>query len=194
MAPAARAFVEAAIGLGYRRNNDFNGGERGGVGGESVTIVDGVRFNTGMVYLTREVRARPNLTILPDTLVDRILFEGRRARAVRLADGREIEAGEIVLSAGTYGSPAILLRSGVGPSAHLQPETWRSWRICRLASDCATTAVRGHVSAEARGRARTADRQRAASGPVRPKPKRAELDQQLVITVQPERRHRGQAG
>ena len=84
LTPPVRAFVEAAAGLGFRRNDDFNGAEREGVGGESVNIVDGVRHNAGMVYLSADVRKRPNLTIRPDTLVDRVLFEGRRATGVRL--------------------------------------------------------------------------------------------------------------
>ena len=78
-----------------------------------------MRQNTGLVYLTEEVRNRPNLKISGDVLVDRVLFDGRRAIGVVTASGAEIPAGEVILSGGSYGSPAILLRSGVGPAADL---------------------------------------------------------------------------
>jgi len=76
----------------------------------------GVRLNTGMTLLGDAVRARPNLTIRDETLVDAVLVEHGQAQGVRLADGAIILAGEIILSAGTYVSPAILMRSGIGPS------------------------------------------------------------------------------
>jgi choline dehydrogenase len=72
-----------------------------------------------MVYLTTAVRHRPNLEISGDVLVDRVLFDQRRAIGVVTASGAEIPAGEVILSGGSYGSPAILLRSGVGPAADL---------------------------------------------------------------------------
>jgi choline dehydrogenase len=78
-----------------------------------------VRQNTGLVYLTEAVRNRPNLKISGDVLVDRVLLHQRRATGVSTASGAEIPAGEVILSGGTYGSPAILLRSGVGPAADL---------------------------------------------------------------------------
>jgi choline dehydrogenase len=98
---------------------DFNGPDPGGVGGYPVNVIDGVRQNTGLVYLTDEVRARPNLTISGDVLVDRVLVDQGRAVGVVTADGAGIAAGEVILSAGSYGSPAILLRSGVGPADDL---------------------------------------------------------------------------
>ncbi len=122
--PMQRAFVAAALARGYRAVDDFDGADAHGVGPYPMNIVDGVRVNTGMAYLSPEVRSRPNLTIRADTMVDRVLFDGRRAVGVRLADGEQLLAGEVVLSAGTYGSAAILLRSGVGPAAHL-----RQWAI-----------------------------------------------------------------
>ena len=79
-----------------------------------MNVVNGVRVNTGMAYLDN-VRARANLSIRGDALVDRVLFEGKRAVGAPMASGEEIHAGEVILSAGAYGSPAILLRSGVGP-------------------------------------------------------------------------------
>ena len=70
-----RGFVDAAAAEGFRRVEDFNGPDPGGVGPYPVNVIDGVRQNTGMVYLTEEVRNRPNLKISGDVLVDRVLFE-----------------------------------------------------------------------------------------------------------------------
>ncbi len=114
-----RGFIDATVAEGFRRVEDFNGPAPQGVGGYPVDVIDGVRQNTGLVYLTDEVRHRPNLKISGDVLVDRVLFDQRRAVGVITASGAEIPAGEVILASGTYGSPAILLRSGVGPAADL---------------------------------------------------------------------------
>ena len=76
-----------------------------------VNIVDGVRFSAAFAYLD-PVRDRPNLTVLADTLVDRVLLDGHRAVGLATSAG-ELRAGTVVLAAGTYGSPAILLRSEI---------------------------------------------------------------------------------
>ena len=104
---------------GYGRVDDFNGPKPSGVGGYPVNVIDGVRQNVGLVYLTEEVRNRPNLKISGDVLVDRLLFTtvGRQACCRRAAP--RFPTGEVILSAGSYASPAILLRSGVGPAAYL---------------------------------------------------------------------------
>src|SRR3954451_23481194 len=114
-----RGFVDAAAAEGFAAVDDFNGPAPEGVGGYPVDVIDEVRQNTGLVYLTEEVRNRPNLKISGNVLVDRVLFDGRRAVGVVTASGAEIPAGEVILSGGSYGSPAILLRSGVGPAADL---------------------------------------------------------------------------
>jgi choline dehydrogenase len=114
-----RGFIDATMAEGFSPVKDFNGPNPSGVGGYPVNVIDGVRQNTGLVYLTDEVRNRPNLKISGDVLVDRVLFDQRRAVGVITASGAEILAGEVILSSGTYGSPAILLRSGVGPAADL---------------------------------------------------------------------------
>ncbi len=117
--PALHAFVKAAVAAGLHHVTDFNGPRQHGVGVDPFNVVDGVRQNTGMAYLPDAVRMRPCLTIRGDAQVDRIEFTGRRAAGVRLVDGEIVSAGEVVLSAGVYGSPAILMRSGVGPSDQL---------------------------------------------------------------------------
>lgn len=119
LTPMQRAFVDATLAEGYRAVDDFDGADAHGVGAYPMNIVNGVRVNTGMAYLSNEVRARDNLRIRGGALVDRVLFDGDRAVGVRLADGEELHAGEVVLSAGSYGSAAILLRSGIGPADEL---------------------------------------------------------------------------
>jgi choline dehydrogenase len=114
-----RAFVEASVAAGFERIDDFNGPAQHGVGVDPLNVVDGVRQNTGMAYLTAEVRERSNLTSRGDAQVDRIEFDGKRATRVRLLDGESLSANEIILCAGAYGSPAVLLRSGIGPADHL---------------------------------------------------------------------------
>jgi choline dehydrogenase len=78
-----------------------------------VNIVDGMRWHAGFAYVD-PARGRENLTLVAETLVDRVLLEeGRAVGAV--AGGRELRADVVVVSASAYGSPAILLRSGIGP-------------------------------------------------------------------------------
>jgi choline dehydrogenase len=119
LTPSMRGFIDAAAAEGFPVAGDFNGANPIGVGGYPVDVIDGVRQNNGLVYLTEEVRNRPNLKISGDVLVDRVLFDHGRAIGVVTASGAEIPAGEVILSGGTYGSPAILLRSGIGPAADL---------------------------------------------------------------------------
>lgn len=113
------AFVKASQAIGLPYVADFNGPDQHGVGPYPLNILDGVRINTGIAYLTEEVRARPNLTIRADAEVDHVVIQGKRAIGIKLVDGTVLSAGEVILSAGTFGSPAILMRSGIGPSGHL---------------------------------------------------------------------------
>lgn len=119
ISPMQQAFVDAARAAGFAAVSDFDGPDPHGVGPYRMNVANGVRVNTGMAYLGHEVRARANLRIQGEALVDQLLFEGTRAVGVRLADGQLIRAREVVLSAGAYGSAAILLRSGIGPRADL---------------------------------------------------------------------------
>jgi choline dehydrogenase len=82
---------------------------------------DGVRMSTALSYLP-SVRGRENLTILPGTEVTRVVLERGRARGVEFArDGavRREEGDRVILSAGALQSPTVLMRSGIGPAAHL---------------------------------------------------------------------------
>lgn len=120
MTPAMRAFIKASQNQGLTLIEDFNGAEQDGVGAYPLNVANGVRQNTGIAYLTAAVRARPNLAIIGEQEIDRVIFEGRRATGVRTIDGKTYAGQHIILSAGVYGSPAILMRSGVGPARHLQ--------------------------------------------------------------------------
>jgi choline dehydrogenase len=116
-----RAFLAAARALGIPDLPDFNGAadQRPGVGPMPKNLAGGVRMNAAFTYLAA-ARSRPNLALVADVLVDRVVVEDGRAVGVRTSDGRVFAGREVVLCAGAYGSPAILLRSGIGPLAHLR--------------------------------------------------------------------------
>ena len=120
LTPSLRGFVEAAVASGFKAVDDFNGAEQNGVGGYPVNVVDEVRQSTALAYLTAEVRRRPNLTIEGGVNVDRLLLDGSTATGVIVDDGTVYRTDEVILSGGTYGSPAILMRSGIGPAADLE--------------------------------------------------------------------------
>jgi choline dehydrogenase len=119
LTPAVQAFIHAAEEQGFRYITDPNADLRSGVAPVPLNIGSGVRQNTGIAYLTEDVRHRPNLTIRERTEVDRLAISSGRATGVRTVDGTHYEAGEVVLSAGSVGSAAILLRSGIGPARDL---------------------------------------------------------------------------
>jgi choline dehydrogenase len=116
----AEAFVHAAQAAGIPFTEDLNGASNDGVGFVPVSQRRGRRFSVLDGYL-RPARRRPNLTIVTDALVTRIVVEGGRAVGVRYGlDGDEREeearcAGEVVLCAGAIGSPQLLQLSGIGP-------------------------------------------------------------------------------
>jgi choline dehydrogenase-like flavoprotein len=116
METAALAALEAA---GFPLVDDHNRPGAVGAGRMPMNSRGGRRVTTADAYLPVGV-SQPNLTLRPDAQVDAVLLQGTTATGVRLVDGTTIEAGRVVLSAGTYGSPPILLRSGVGPAAHLR--------------------------------------------------------------------------
>ncbi|MBX5210527.1 choline dehydrogenase [Rhizobium sp. NZLR11] len=112
------AFMNAGVESGFDYLNDSNGTVQEGFAPNEQTIYRGRRWSTARGYLD-PVRDRPNLTVLTRCVVDRLLFDGKTAKAVVFKQqGHTLTAkadGEIILSAGTFGSAAILQRSGVGP-------------------------------------------------------------------------------
>jgi choline dehydrogenase len=113
-----QAFLDAAAALGFPWVEDHNAPGAMGVGPLPVNSIDGVRQSAAVTYLA-EARHRRNLTVMADAEVDRLVLEHGAARGARVTDGRVVRAPLVVLSAGAYGSPAILLRSGVGPAPDL---------------------------------------------------------------------------
>ncbi len=123
--PGSTAFVEAAARLQLPRNEDFNGESQDGFGLYQVTQKDGERWSAARAYIEPHRNIRTNLDIRTSALVEKILVEGRRAVGVRLRKnfGRreELRANRaVILSAGAFNSPQILMLSGIGPAAHLR--------------------------------------------------------------------------
>jgi choline dehydrogenase len=113
------AAYEASVSAGFPEIPDHTRPGAVGLGPVPVNAIDGVRMSAAMTYLA-QARGRANLTLLADTLVDRVLIEDGRATGVVLGDGRVVRAGRVIVAAGTYCSPAILLRSGIGPADELR--------------------------------------------------------------------------
>ncbi len=117
------AFWEAMRSLQYRRNDDFNGPDTEGYGPRQGTIKHG-RRESGVTAFLKPAMNRTNLTVLTKALVTRVVVENRHATGVEIQlDGetRRIRArDEVILSAGSIGSPQILLLSGIGDGAVLQ--------------------------------------------------------------------------
>ena len=120
--PAALAFVEAAELAGFPRNDDFNGPTQEGVGLYQVYQRDGLRYNAARAYLEGG-RLKPNLAAIENCQATKILFEGRHAIAVvcqtPAGERTYFTRGEIVVSAGAFGTPQLLMLSGVGPADQL---------------------------------------------------------------------------
>jgi choline dehydrogenase len=117
------AIVEAAVQAGIPRNEDFNGSTQDGVGYYQTTVGNGRRWSTAVAYL-KPARGRKNLVVTPNAHATRILIEDGRAVSVEYRTPKGIETararGEVIVSGGVYGSPQLLLLSGIGPAAHLK--------------------------------------------------------------------------
>ncbi|WP_423460670.1 GMC family oxidoreductase [Ottowia sp. VDI28] len=118
-----RLVLEAAVQCGHARNDDFNAAEQDGVGFYHVTQERGVRSDTARAYID-PVRGRSNLRIFGDAHAMRVLLQDGCAVGVQIMEGgveRRLNArAEVILSAGSFGSPQLLLLSGIGPGMALQ--------------------------------------------------------------------------
>src|ERR1700690_33106 len=121
--PLSAAFIEAAAETGLPINPDFNGATQEGAGFFQTTTRGGRRASTAGAYL-RPAKRRSNLRVETAALAQRILFEGRRARAVEFRQGGALRTAsarkEILVSGGAYNSPQLLQLSGVGPAQLLK--------------------------------------------------------------------------
>jgi choline dehydrogenase len=117
--PLSEAFVVAAAEAGIPTNPDFNGAAQEGAGFFQTTTRRGRRASTAFSYL-RPAKSRGNLHVETSALAQRIVFEGRRARAVEYRQNGTLRtaraAKEILVSGGAYNSPQLLQLSGVGPA------------------------------------------------------------------------------
>jgi choline dehydrogenase-like flavoprotein len=116
------AVAKAAIEMGVPATSDFNTGDNSGVGYFDVNQKRGVRWSSARAFL-KPVLGRPNLRLETGVLVERVLFDGKRAIGVQFRqNGQLFEArasGEVILSAGAVASPLLLQLSGVGPAEWL---------------------------------------------------------------------------
>jgi choline dehydrogenase-like flavoprotein len=124
MHPVIDAWIEAAGQAGIPPNEDLNGAAQDGAGRFQLTQRDGRRCSTAVAYLRPAVE-RGNVDVLTDTRAYRIRFEGSRAVGVEVMRHGSLERigaqREVILSAGAYQSPQLLMLSGVGPADQLTP-------------------------------------------------------------------------
>lgn len=121
--PLTGAFLSACAASGLPTLDDYCGGEQHGAFRTLATQRDGLRCSSAKAFLA-PVRQRPNLRVLTNTEAEKIIVAQNRASGVRVRRGgqqQEVRArAEVLISAGVIGSPALLLRSGIGPAAPLQ--------------------------------------------------------------------------
>jgi choline dehydrogenase-like flavoprotein len=123
--PLNQVFLAACDQLQLARNDDFNSADQEGAGLYQVTQKNGERWSAARAYLPPEARARQNLHIATGTRALRIALDGRRATGVICRRGKAadetIKAGRaVILSAGAFQSPQLLLLSGIGPAAEIE--------------------------------------------------------------------------
>jgi choline dehydrogenase len=118
-----KLLLEACIQAGIKPNPDFNGAQQEGCGYYQTTTKDRRRWSTAAAYL-RPARKRPNLIVQTHAHATRVLIENGRAVGVEYRSPQGLRtaraSGEVIVSGGAYGSPQLLLLSGIGPAQHLQ--------------------------------------------------------------------------
>ncbi len=122
--PIAEAFIKAGMALGYKHCHDFNGADQEGIGRYQVTQINGQRCSAAKAYLT-PIRNRENLTVLTNTSVNKLLIADKKCLGVEIKhQGKLINitaTKEVLLSAGAFISPQLLLLSGIGANEDLEP-------------------------------------------------------------------------
>jgi len=120
--PICEAFIQAAVELGFPRNDDFNGASQDGVGYHQTTTRNGRRCSTAVGYLWPAM-ARPNLRVITNALSEKLIFDGRRAIGVQFRQDAGLVTARasrgVILCGGAVNSPQLLMLSGIGPREHL---------------------------------------------------------------------------
>jgi len=120
--PLYGAFISSGVDAGYLRSDDVNGAQQDGFGRMDLSIHQGVRSSTANAYL-RPALKRKNLKLITHALVQRVLFSGKRAVGVEYLHSGKVHRAtarrEVVLSAGPFNSPKILMLSGIGERKQL---------------------------------------------------------------------------
>ncbi|WP_188152153.1 GMC family oxidoreductase [Teredinibacter waterburyi] len=121
--PLSDAFIQSAIEQGYPSNSDFNGETQEGIGWYQVTQRNGERCSSAHAFLNSSVMARPNLHIISSCSAQKITFTNKQADGVLISQRgvrRTIKCRrEVLLCAGAFSSPTLLMKSGIGPRQHL---------------------------------------------------------------------------
>lgn len=122
--PFNQLYIDAATELGYPQTQDFNGEQQEGVGYYDFTIKNGRRWSAADAYI-HPVKHRPNLTIISNAHASKIIFKKRRAVGVSYLDKKgsicRVNARrEVILSAGAFNTPQLLMLSGIGPAKELR--------------------------------------------------------------------------
>ncbi|TBR42750.1 choline dehydrogenase [Marinomonas agarivorans] len=122
--PLYQAFIDSGVQAGYGYTDDYNGYRQEGFGPMHMTVKDGVRASTSNAYLRRALK-RPNLTLRKGVLTHKVLFdENQKATGVQYEKGGSVTQvsahQEVILSAGSIGSPQLLQLSGIGPKDVLE--------------------------------------------------------------------------
>jgi choline dehydrogenase len=158
--PTSKAFIDAALELGYPHTEDFNGPQMEGAGWHHVNIRDGKRHSAATAYLLPALE-RPNLTLQTGAPATRLLFEGKRCIGVAYRQGeQEVHAfarGEVIVCGGAIETPKLLLLSGIGNAAHLREhgievlhdlpgvgENFHNHVLTGVINECGTTVPMGN--------------------------------------------------
>lgn len=116
--PLYRAFIDAGVDAGYPETDDYNGFQQEGFGPMHMTVNNGVRASTSQAYL-RPAMNSSNLEVVTHTLTRKLILDGKKVVGVELEKSNRTHTvmakNEVILSAGSIGSPQLLMLSGIGP-------------------------------------------------------------------------------
>ncbi|NQZ31557.1 MAG: choline dehydrogenase [Oceanospirillaceae bacterium] len=116
--PLYQAFIDAGVQAGYPKTDDYNGYRQEGFGPMHMTVKNGVRASTSNAYLRRTMR-RPNFSLISGIIARKVLIQDKIAQGIEYQKGKQVQQvfanKEVILSAGSIGSPQLLQLSGIGP-------------------------------------------------------------------------------